>query len=131
MKKRFHCPNCKTVLNPNVKIVLTVKHGKKLGMILMSPQPGNYRCLKDDKFVYEEGKMVTFMCPACNESITSKSNNRLAHLIMSREGHRDSTVEFSRIIGEHATFIIDGKDVTGYGEDSDNYEANVRNFFGS
>jgi RNase P subunit RPR2 len=131
MKKRFHCPECRTVLNPNVKIVLAVKHGKKLGLILLSPQPGNYRSLKDANFCMEEGKMMTFLCPACNESLTSNTNKRLASMVMSREGHPDSIVEFSRVCGEHATFIVDGNDVTGYGEDTETYESNVRNFFGS
>lgn len=131
MKKKFLCPNCKSILNPNVKIVITVKHGKKRGLILLSPQPGNYKSLHDSDFCMEDGKMVTFLCPACNESLTSKANKRLANLVVSREGHHDYIVEFSRVCGEHATFIVRGNDIIGYGEDSEIYESNVRNFFGS
>ncbi len=47
---------------------------------------------------------------------------------MSEGSSEDVKVEFSRIYGEHATFIVDGKDVTSFGENAHDFQD--INFFG-
>ena len=47
MKNIFTCPHCEAVLNPSVKILLVIGYRKKKGMILLSPQPGNYKYICD------------------------------------------------------------------------------------
>ena len=47
MKKNFTCPHCDAVLNPSVKILLTVSYRNRRGMILLSPQPGNFKFILD------------------------------------------------------------------------------------
>ena len=50
MKNLFVCPHCQSVLNPNVKILLVASYGKKRGLVLLSPQPGNYKFIADSSF---------------------------------------------------------------------------------
>ena len=38
-------------------------------------------------------------------------------------------VEFSRVFGTHATFVIDGDEVQAYGDDAEDF--NATNFFGA
>ncbi len=100
-------------------------------MILLSPQPGNFKsiCDKSVSSLVQDGDKVTFSCPVCSEVLTSPKNKDFCELIMGGSGQNDKLVEFSRVFGRHATFIIDGGEVSSYlGEDDD---LDHLNFFGS
>ncbi len=130
MKIVYGCPHCETVLNPSVKILLVAKYNKKKGMILLSPQPGNFKFICDHSLEnsIKPGATVTFYCPVCGADLTSPDNRKFARLILIAPNGRKQKVEFSRIYGTHATFIIDGDEVKAYGEDTE--EFNPPNFFG-
>ncbi len=131
MKSTFACPHCKSVLNPSIKILLAIKYKNKRGMILLSPQPGNYKFICDSSVasVLKPGASLNFFCPVCSESLTSPANKKFVELALVDPGKQERKVEFSRIFGTHATFIIDGDNVTPYGDDVE--ETGATNFFGS
>jgi predicted RNA-binding Zn-ribbon protein involved in translation (DUF1610 family) len=130
MKNVYGCPHCETVLNPSVKILLVAKYNKKKGMILLSPQPGNFKFICDRSLEnnIKPGATVTFYCPVCGTDLTSPDNRKFARLILIAPNGRQQKVEFSRVYGTHATFIIDGDEVTAYGDDAEDF--NPPNFFG-
>lgn len=130
MKKLFTCPHCEAVLNPSVKILLVVAYRNHKGMILYSPQPGNYKiiCDKTIEAQLKHGSKIRLSCPCCSQDLTSKANEKLVELRMVVPGHEPVRVEFSRVYGTHATFVIDGEDVMTYGDDVDNFGST--NFFG-
>lgn len=131
MKKSYACPHCKSVLNPSVKVLLAVRYNRKQGMILLSPQPGNFKYICDPTIaaVMKPGASVNFHCPVCSVDLVSPSNKKFVELDLVNPGGRNLKVEFSRILGTHATFIIDGEEITGYGEDQE--DKGPTNFFGS
>jgi len=131
MKNVYQCPHCQSVLNPSVKILLVIRFKKKKGMILLSPQPGNFKSICDQSVssAVKDGDKVSFSCPVCAENLTSPKNKDFCELVLSSTGNKDRLVEFSRVFGRHATFIIDGDDVASYGIDED--DLNRMNFFGS
>jgi len=131
MKNTFACPHCRSVLNPSVKILLVVRYKKKQGMILLSPQPGNYKYLCDPtvESTLKTGAALNFFCPVCSENLESPSNKKFVEILLEDAGGRERKVEFSRIYGTHATFIVDGDEVTPYGDDVEDF--GQTNFFGS
>ena len=131
MKNDFTCPHCLAVLNPSVKILLVVSYRKTKGMILLSPQPGNYKYICDSSVQRQlsAGAKIRFSCPVCAEDLTSPTNSQLVELRMAAPGREPRRVEFSRIYGKQATFILDGEEVQSFGEDADNIGST--NFFGS
>ncbi|MBU0740716.1 hypothetical protein KKG45_10590 [bacterium] len=129
MKKAYICPHCKAVLNPNVKIIFVVDDGKHRGLILLSARPGDYRLIVDPNFPLVKGEKATFHCPVCDASLTSRVNENFVEIQLDHGGIEPSTVEFSRVFGEQATFILDGTEMTAFGEDADDF-GDV-NFFGS
>lgn len=131
MKNVFTCPHCQAVLNPSVKILLVISYRKKKGMILLSPQPGNYKYICDESVEknLSEGAKVRLSCPVCTTDLTSSTNSQLAEMQMVAPGGEARRVQFSRIYGKNATFIFDGEDVTAFGEDADNLGST--NFFGA
>lgn len=130
MKRKYLCPHCKSVLNPNVKIVMAVKRGKKRGLMLLSPRPGNYKFLCDDDFGerIKEGTQIDFFCPACSEDLTSPASNKLAEIHVQLPDQPTKRIQFSKVYGEQATFLLDGEKVVPYGEDA--YIYDEVNFFG-
>lgn len=130
MKNTFLCPHCHSVLNPNVKIALAARYGQKRGMMLLSPQPGNYKFLADPSFAdaLKPKAKVTFFCPVCAAELTSRSSDKLVELQLQTPGRPERRIEFSRAHGVHATFIIEDGTVTPYGEDADDFDQ--VNFFG-
>lgn len=131
MKSVYGCPHCDTVLNPSVKILLVVKYNKRSGMILLSPQPGNFKfiCDKSVEDKLKPGATVTFCCPVCSADLTSPGNKKFAELNLKDPNGNRRKVEFSRIFGTHSTFIVDGDEITAYGEDADDDIS--PNFFGA
>ena len=131
MKNTYSCPHCKAVLNPSVKILLVIGYKKKKGMILLSPQPGNYKYICDPSVEkhLSQGAKVKYACPVCTADLTSSTNSQLAELWMSAPGREPRRVEFSRIYGKRATFIFDQEDVVSFGDDAD--DLGLGNFFGA
>jgi hypothetical protein len=131
MKNVFTCPHCRSVLNPSVKILLVIKYKKAKGMILLSPQPGNYKFICDSSVEKKlaEGSKVRFACPVCSEDLTSASNSQMAELKLVTPDREPRRVEFSRIYGKHATLIYDGEDIIPFGDDAD--DLGLGNFFGA
>ena len=131
MKIDYTCPHCKAVLNPSVKILLVISYRKKKGMILFSPQPGNFKYICDHSVEKDlsEGDKIRFSCPVCSADLTSRSNSQLAELRMVTPDREPRRVEFSRIYGKQATFIFDGEDVVSFGDDADHL--GETNFFGA
>ncbi len=131
MKKKFVCPHCKGVLNPNVKIILLADTGEARGLVLLSPQPGNYKYLCDSSLEkhLRHGETIDFACPVCHADLMAASDPSLAALELHMESHPVRRVEFSRVFGTHATFVISEDEVDAYGEDADGYDP--MNFFGA
>jgi hypothetical protein len=131
MKNVFTCPHCQAVLNPSVKILLVISYKKYKGMILLSPQPGNFKFICDasvEKYL-SHGTKVRFACPVCTKDLTSRSNSQMSELRMVHANREPRRVEFSRIFGKQATLVYDGEDVVSFGEDAD--DLGLGNFFGA
>ena len=131
MKNVFTCPHCQTVLNPSIKILLVISYKKFKGMILLSPQPGNYKfiCDKSVETHLKPGAKIKFSCPVCTKDLTSRSNSQMAELMLTSPNREPRRVEFSRVYGKHATFIFDGEEIAHFGDDAD--DLGLGNFFGA
>lgn len=131
MKNSYACPHCRTVLNPSVKILLVVRYRSRKGMILLSPQPGNFKfiCDKTVRSALKPGAKVTFACPVCAADLTSPADDQFAELLLVGPDQTPRRVEFSRVFGTHATFILDGDEVQAFGEAAD--DTDPTNFFGA
>ncbi len=128
MKREYFCPSCRTTLNPNVKIVLTASWGEQRGLVLLSPQPGNYQAFISKELAPPEGARLSFSCPVCQASLHSTVDKNLAELGYRTSHGETGSVDFSRVCGEHATYFVNEDDVRAFGENAGVYGA--RNFFG-
>jgi len=131
MKNVYLCPHCHANLNPNVKIILLATHRRRKGLILLSPQPGNFQFFWDDQLaeVVKPGTRIKFLCPVCSSDLTSAVNPEFAELFLDVQDQNPRRMFFSRQFGTHATFIDKGDVIAAYGENVEDYDR--INFFGS
>jgi hypothetical protein len=119
VKTKFACPRCRAVLNPGDAIILAVRLGQAQGLILLSPEPANYSYVCDDSFrsYLKAGDLVDFFCPICCEDLTSPLSEKLVEILVLPPNEEIQVAQFSRICGEHATFVYNGRETQAYGED--------------
>jgi hypothetical protein len=118
----FICPKCKEYIRVGDHLIFKVKNSKKQsGILLLSPQIGNYTSVKHPTFKIVRGESLDFYCPLCNNSLKSDIHENLAHVIMQDVKGKSFDVYFSQIAGEHSTYETDGDSVHAAGEDAGRY----------
>jgi hypothetical protein len=93
------------MLNPDETVVLVATQGTRRVLIGFHPQPGNFDVFLPPDVTLAEGERWDFHCPVCQESLRSGELENLCELRMSEQG-RKHRVFFSRVAGEHATFLV-------------------------
>ncbi|MCF8303081.1 MAG: hypothetical protein K9I94_07380 [Bacteroidales bacterium] len=120
--KDFLCPKCKGNLRVEEYIILSAKDkDKDRGLILLSPELGNYEVHHHPDFDISGGNLVDFYCPLCHKRITSKQHKNLAWLIMRDQEGQEYDILFSQIRGEQCTFKVLGKHTESFGKDAHQY----------
>lgn len=118
----FMCPKCKGHLRVGDQIVFRIKNDRKeTGLILLSPQIGNYSSIKHPSFEFRQGDLVDFYCPLCGASLKSDIHKNLALVLMKDQEGKSFAVYFSQVAGEHSTYEVDGDSVRAAGEDAGLY----------
>lgn len=129
MSRSYFCPHCRKLLNPGTKVVFLVENGLDMELVLLSSTLGDYSVVHSRSMEMLDGAVYTFRCPLCRADLTSANDNRFVELL-SRDIEDDPPVRvgFSRIHGEHATFLMAETGTDRFGEHADRYEN--PNFFG-
>ena len=118
----FLCPKCREHIRVGDNIIFKVKNSKRQsGVLLLSPQIGNYTSVKHPSFEIQAGEYLDFFCPLCNASLMSDIHKNLARVIQCDKSGKNNDVYFSQIVGEHSTFETDGESVHIAGEDAGKY----------
>ncbi len=129
MASTYHCPRCSGLLNPGTKVIFILEQGPNRGLLLLSPDLGDYAVVLAESFPIQAGTLHTFRCPICRGDLTSPGNDKLVEILCSQHDGADVRVAFSRVAGEHATFICGPRGVSSFGEHAGRYEG--MNFFGA
>ena len=122
MKNHFYCPKCNSFLDVGENVIFTVKsQNGHQGLVLLSPELGNYNVQTNPRFEIEKGQKYEFYCPVCNTELASEVNENLTHLHMVDQENNEYEVMFSKIAGEKSTYTLIGENVNMYGDDYGNY----------
>lgn len=128
MKKDYICPHCNGHLNVRENIIFKarVKNTETKGLLLLSPELGDYKTIKHDSLQWRDGDFVELCCPICHANLAADDvGNHLAKINLVEDGETYDLF-FSEIVGEHCTYKIKDKEVEAFGEDSEKYT----NYFG-
>jgi len=128
MANEYFCPHCRSSLNPGAHVVMRIQHQKQRGLVLLSPQVGNYRRVLPEGFELRPGELFDFGCPVCGSDLTSPVNRKLGEVLLRRSAHDFARVNFSKVAGEKATFVVESNGVHPFGIHALRYDD--VNFFG-
>ncbi len=128
MKNEYICPYCRGNLKVDNDIVFAVRtQNEQRGLIMVSPELGNYRYRKHPDLDIKDGDLLETFCPMCHSNLKAINvNTNLAEVLMVDEDGDEYQIYFSEIVGEHVTFKIKDADMETFGDDSEGYI----NFFG-
>lgn len=122
MKKNFICPRCKGYLNVGEHIVLSADtNNGNAGIVLFSPEIGNYTTQTNPEFIVNEGDTCDFFCPICQKKLAADIHDNLSKIIMIDEDKKEYEILFSKIAGEKSTYKIIGESMEIYGDHKSNY----------
>ena len=128
MRRAYFCPHCRGLLNPGTKVIFVIEHGRDRGLMLLSPELGDYATVLAESFPIEPGTRNDFSCPICHHDLTSPANDNLVEILCRQSDGTEARVAFSRVAGEHATFVCGPRGIASFGEHARLYES--ANFFG-
>jgi len=128
MRWTYSCPQCEAMLNPDETIVLVATHGNTRILMGFHPEPGNYRAYAPPGESVEPGEAWEFSCPLCHASLISYVDRKLCAIDMHTVGAKHR-VYFSRIAGQHATFVMSGEgEVESHGRHADAHSLELLEF---
>jgi uncharacterized protein YbaR (Trm112 family) len=125
---RFLCPKCRTELKvKNSLIFVGVNEKKEKGLILLSPELGNYQLVHPDGFYFAEGEHIEFHCPVCQADLSlTHTEKHLAEVLMIDSMGEEYEIVFSEIAGNTTTIQVkNNKVVDFYGEDDPSEFMNI------
>lgn len=129
MARRFTCPRCGGLLNPGTKVIFVIQQGSDCSLVLLSPDFGDYAVVLGRSLPLEKGQAYGFLCPVCHARLDSAANSDLVEIFATEDDGTQERVHFSRIAGEHATFVCGPRGVQRFGEHATKYDTG--NFFGA
>ncbi|MDZ7821632.1 MAG: hypothetical protein U5N26_07355 [Candidatus Marinimicrobia bacterium] len=123
MKNDYVCPFCRGYLKVKNSVIFSArKENGEQGLLLMSPEIGNYTVQKHRSFRLVDGERTDLYCPICHANLMAQNyNENLARIIQIDEENEENIVLISEIVGERCTYVIHGKKVEKYGDDAVNY----------
>ena len=122
MKNNFICPRCKGYLNVGESIILAASTmHKELGLVLLSPELGNYATQTNASFQIRKGEKYDFCCPMCQEKLATDLHDNLSRILMVENDYNQYEILFSKIAGEKSTYKIIGESVEVFGDNHSNY----------
>lgn len=128
METTFYCPFCHGQLWVSEHIVLSARTAAgHQGLVLLTPELGDYRAIHHPEFKVVEGEHVDFYCPICHSNLIVEHNERAYTRVMMLELGEEYEVLFSQIAGQKATYVIGEQTIRAFGEDADENT----NFWGS
>ncbi|MBK6347095.1 MAG: hypothetical protein IPN08_09435 [Bacteroidales bacterium] len=130
MKNRFLCPSCRSDLKIKNSVIFSAQTENGIrGLVLFSPELGNYSILHVPSFSYNAGDHIDFFCPVCHASLGIPEVNRdLAEIIMIDEKKVEYRIIFSEVAGKQCTMKIkENNIVESFGDDAGEFS----NFWGA
>jgi hypothetical protein len=123
MKNDYICPSCRGHLKVKNSVIFAARREDGVcGLLLLSPELGDYSVRKHRSFDLKEGEKTDLYCPICHADLMAKNyNSNLARIIRINEFGDEEVILISEIVGERCTYVIHGKKVDRFGEHATNY----------
>jgi hypothetical protein len=127
MERNYHCPFCHGQLYINERIIFSIQNEQdQKGLILLTPDLGDYRAMKHPSFKIKEGEHLDFFCPICHKNLIVEKKDLKFTRVMMVDAGEEFEILFSQIAGERCTYVIGDHSFNAFGTDADEHT----NFWG-
>ena len=130
MNSRYLCPVCKSDLKIKNSLIFSAHTENGVhGLVLLSPELGNYEIIHSPEFIYSDGERVEFYCPVCHSDLSNREvNSNMVEVYMIDETGSSYKIIFSKIAGKKCTIKMKEECIVEfYGPDIEEFW----NFWGS
>jgi hypothetical protein len=118
----FICPFCRGHLRVGENIVFKIRNEEKEhALLFLNAKIGNYTSYKHPSFIIQPGEEIEFSCPLCSVDLRSDIHINLVKVIMVDEKGDDYDVYFSKVAGEHSTYVTKDDELGTAGDDAGKY----------
>ena len=102
----YFCPKCKEKLNENGKVILNVhRTDDSNAKIFLDPKPHSYHLKCEPEIAFLENEIVDFICPHCSSNLHSDQYEKFVALTLKVTEGVFFDVFFSRVYGDHRTYV--------------------------
>jgi len=102
----YHCPKCDGKLSEDNKVLFHVKTtDQEMVKLFLDPKPRSYKYNCHPWVDFKENEVVDFVCPHCNESLTSEKYSKFVQITLKVTDKVLFDVFFSRVYGDHRTYV--------------------------
>ena len=102
----YYCPKCDEMLSENNQVIFNIqrKNNEKIKLFL-DPRPGSYDIKCEPETTFELTEKVDFYCPHCEGNLESDKYSKFIEIILKVTDKVIFDVFFSRIYGDHTTYV--------------------------
>ena len=102
----YHCTKCDEKLSKNNQVLFNVsRSNNSLVKLYLDPKPRSYKYKCMPWVDFKEEETVDFVCPHCNSSLISEKYPNFIKIILKVTDKVVFDVFFSRIYGDHRTYV--------------------------
>ncbi len=112
----YHCPGCNASLNKDGRVHFVLKTNGESTNISLNPNPGEYDYNCEPELHLTEGEVYDFFCPECDKNLQSDRFNEFVEINMKVTDEIEFEVLFSRVCGQHCTYVVTEDMVERHGE---------------
>lgn len=119
--KNYFCPVCRSQMRVDQDIILSAKSPyNEQGLVLLSPEVGNYSKSTHPDFEIREGESYSFYCPVCHANLNDEAKKNLVKICLEEDGKKYECY-FSNIAGEEVTYTVNDEQIEEHGFHKERY----------
>ena len=102
----YYCPKCDEKLSQNNQVLFHIStHNNQSAQLYLDPKPMTYKYKCVPWVDFKENEIVEFACPHCLHNLQSEKYPNFIKIILKVTDNVLFDVYFSRIYGDHRTYV--------------------------
>ena len=102
----YYCPKCDEQLSQNNQVLFNVQRSnREVVKLYLDPKPRSYKYRCEPWSDFQENEVVNFTCPHCKENLESEKYSNFIKITMKVTDKVLFDVFFSRVYGDHRTYV--------------------------
>lgn len=102
----YYCPHCDALLSKKNQVVFKIKrNNNEEALLYLKPKPRDYGFECKPLLNFEKDELVDFFCVKCDANLQSKNYPEFVTIYLKVTNNVVFDVFFSRIHGQHKTYV--------------------------